>query len=90
MLIICKLNNDSLNDLCQYAFEDPNNFDIDHLTTIGSITFQIVDVFIKASYGWGMVEEQYTGYDLIGNWGDVRGILKKLEEKGKPQRKIFI
>ena len=73
LLLICKIENATLNDLCGYVFNDELNPSVYDLTMIGAIILDIVDAFLAAYV------EDWTGQDIIGLGEDVRDMLKELK-----------
>ncbi len=80
MLLICQAGEDTLEDFCEYLFQDPQNPDINKLTTTGDVVFQILNVFLLS------LIEQYCPFEdpsLCGKiyWTgkDVGDILTKFQ-----------
>jgi len=72
ILLICQIDNATLQDLCGYVFADEDNPDVEALTAVGEIVLQLIDAYIEAYV------EQWLGVDVFGIGEDIRDMLKEL------------
>lgn len=70
--LVCLIQNDTLQDLCGYVFDDPANPDVMGLTTVGEIVLELIDAYLAAYV------EEWTGTDIIGIGEDVRDLIRQL------------
>ena len=72
LMLVCTLENQTLQDLCGYVFNDPYSPSVYDLTMIGGIVLDIIDT-VLATY-----VEEWTGTDIFGIGEDIRDMLKEL------------
>jgi hypothetical protein len=80
MLLMCKLTNQSLEDLCQHLFTDPNNPALNKKTTTGEIVFNILDqILIGLLEGNCPFKDKTLCGKIYWTGNDISDMLKKLE-----------
>jgi hypothetical protein len=72
LLLMCAIDEASLEDLCGYVFNDPTSPSVYDLTMVGSIILDLMDAFLA-----GTVDE-WTGYDIFGVGEDIRDVFKAI------------
>jgi len=71
--LTCALANDALEDLCDNVFQDPNDPDINNLTTVGNVMTTILDGILI-----NLLEDN-VGTDIWSGGKDIGNMIKDIE-----------
>ena len=72
LLLMCAIDDASLEDLCGYVFNDPESPSVYDLTVVGNIMLDLMDTLLASTV------DEWTGYDIIGVGEDIRDVLKAI------------